>query len=97
MLIFNLPTLTNIHSAIKQLLLASSSFKIKSKILIFVKSMIQLASTINSKSTHQLFTAKIFLIKIVFDIMRAFISGYKDSKLHYYSLLNIGLALQQVS
>lgn len=68
-------------------LVDSSNFKLKSRTLNLLKHLILLVSQLVLPSTH------LFLLfaKGILHILRNFLLHQKDSKLHYYSLFNIGL------
>ncbi len=45
---------------------------------------------------HETNSSKVLFIKVVLCLMKTFISSYKDSKIQYYCLLNIGLIMQKL-
>jgi hypothetical protein len=74
-------------------LLSSHSFKLKGKGLLLIKELLLLATAI---SAPQIATAKLLLFRTTFSILRPFLNLYRESKLHYYSLLNLGLAIEML-
>ena len=84
------------HRSLKKVLESSNNFKVKSKVLILIKQFIILGGTLASNSDEYL-NSTIFQARTLLDVLRSFITIYKDSKLQYYSLLNIGLIFQQLN
>ena len=83
------PGIQQLHDRLQQALLSSNNFKVKYKLLVLVKHVILLMG-------NSLLSEQALLARTLLEVLSPFMNLYRDSKLQYYAVLNIGLLLQQL-
>ena len=69
--------------------LNSTSFKVKSKMLALAKAFLWAVEGLSWDWREE----KVGFGRMMVETMRCFMGGYRDSKIHYTSVLNLGLAM----